>query len=362
MKSRSTSTPPLPRRLSLVAQTVESLTAGIRSGYWKELLPGERELCEHLEVSRRTVVAALAELRRQGWLEVTQRKGRRIMQRPARVSAAAAQRSIAILSATPMQGMSQQTLIVLDALRDRLAKAGHTLDLHIIPACFTAHPARALQTLVASKPASVWLLFGSGEPTQQWFATHGVPCLVLGSCRPGIALPSVDSDHRAACRHAAGLLLRKGHQRIALVLPQGNLGGDVASEEGAREVITAHAGAQLRVLRHDGTAAHLCTVLDAALRSPLPPTACIVARPTHALTVMMHLMHRGRRIPGDVAVIARDHDTYLQSASPPIARYAIDSAILARRVSTAVRQLAETGTLPPRAIRLMPAFVPGGTV
>jgi LacI family transcriptional regulator len=77
---------------------------------------------------------------------------------------------------------------------------------------------------------------------------------------------------------------------------------------------------------------------------------------------MMHLMRCGRRIPEDVAVIARDDDTYLQAASPPLARYAVNSVALARRVALAVRQLAETGALPARAIRLMPAFVPGGSV
>lgn len=362
LKPRPQISPSLPKRLSLVSQTVESICEGIRSGYWKVQLPGERELCEHLEVSRRTISAALSELQRQGWLEVTQRQSRRIKRRRGNATGVGPSRLIAILSAFPMQAMSQQTLIVMDALRERLTKAGCTLELHVIPACFTAHPARALQTLVQTKPAAVWLLFGSGEPTQQWFASQRIPCLVLGSCRPGIALPSVDSDHRAACRHAGGVLLRKGHRRIALVLPQGNLGGDVASEEGVREAVDGRSGAQLRVLRHDGTAEHLCSVLDSALREPQAPTAYVVARPTHVLTVMMHLQRRGRRIPEDVAVIARDHDTYLQATSPPIARYTINSVQLARRVSMAVRQLVETGAFPARAIRLMPAFVPGGSV
>jgi hypothetical protein len=40
----------------------------------------------------------------------------------------------------------------------------------------------------------------------------------------------------------------------------------------------------------------------------------------------------------------------------------VNSVALARRVALAVRQLAATGSLPARAIRLMPAFVPGGSV
>lgn len=354
--------PPLPRRPSLVAQTVESLCDGIRSGYWQEYLPGERELCAHLEVSRRTISAALLELQRKGWLEGAERQRRRIKRQRPGTRAGGPKGQIIVLSASPMQFMAQQTLLVLDTLRDRLAKARCQVELHVIPGCFTAHPERALQKFVATKPAAVWLLFGSTEPTQRWFASRELPCLVLGSCRPGIALPSVDADHRAASRHAGGLLLRKGHRRIALVLPHGGFGGDVASEEGLREAISAHEGAQLRVLRHDGTAATLCSQLDSVLREPQSPTAYVVARPAHVLTVMMHLMRRGRRIPEDVALISRDSDQYLQSAHPPISRYAVNSTQLARRVATALRQLVETGALPPRAIRLMPAYVPGGTV
>jgi DNA-binding LacI/PurR family transcriptional regulator len=242
MPSRPTATPPLPRRHSLVAQTVESLRAGIRSGYWREHLPGERELCEHLEVSRRTIGAALHELERQGWIEVAQRQRRRIARRRASAAPSAARRSIVILSASPVQGMPQQTLVMMDALKERLTKAGYALDFQVSSACFTAHPARALQKLVAEKPASVWLQLGSADPTQQWFAEKGIPCLLLGTGHSESALPSVDSDHRAACRHAGGVLLGRGHLRIAIVLPQGRRGGDMASEEGVRQAIGRHRG------------------------------------------------------------------------------------------------------------------------
>ncbi|OHE79111.1 MAG: hypothetical protein A2107_06660 [Verrucomicrobia bacterium GWF2_62_7] len=198
---------------------------------------------------------------------------------------------------------------------------------------------------------------------QRWFIRQRLPCVVAGSCVPDIALPSVDVDFRATCRHAGGVLLRKGHQRLALVLPQDAYGGDVVSEEGLREALASMQGsAQLRVLRHDGTAAHLCTLLDEALRPPNPPTAFLVARAPHVLTVMMHLMRRGKRIPQDVAVISRDNDPFLESIAPVVARYAINQAQFARRLSMAARQLAETGTLPAHAIRLMPRFLPGETV
>ena len=87
-----------------------------------------------------------------------------------------------------------------------------------------------------------------------------------------------------------------------------------------------------------------------------------MARARHVLTVMMHLMRRGRRIPQDVAVISRDDDAFFQHATPSVSRYAINQPQFARRLAMAARQLAETSTLPARAIRLMPQFIPGETI
>ena len=50
-----------------------------------------------------------------------------------------------------------------------------------------------------------------------------------------MALPSVDIDHRALCRHSAALFLRHGHRQLALFLERGGHGGDVESEQGFRE-------------------------------------------------------------------------------------------------------------------------------
>jgi DNA-binding LacI/PurR family transcriptional regulator len=362
MKAKPPQPPILPQRLSLVAQTKQSLCEGIRAGHWRTHLPGERELCAHLQVGRNTLRAALQELERGGWLDVAQRQRRRIKTKRATHSASAQKRVIAVLSPWSFLALPPRMTFVMETLRDKLTEAGWLVEFHLNTACFSAKPARALDKLVHHNPAVAWLVFGSKEPMQHWFIRHQLPCLVVGSCGPDIALPSVDADFRATCRHAGAVLLRKRHMHIALVLPPGTYGGDVASEGGLRESLNTTPGAHLRVLRHDGTAAHLCALLDDAMCSPNSPTAFVVAHAVHVLTVMTHLMRRGKRIPQDVAVISRDDDPFLQSTSPAVTRYAINPAQFARRVSLAARQLAETGTLPAHAIRPMPKFLPGETV
>ena len=253
-------------------------------------------------------------------------------------------------------------MLIMDALREKLRQAGCEVEIHVNRACFAAQPAGALDTLIRQSPAAAWLIIGSKEPMQRWFIRRLLPCLVLGSCAPEIALPSLDADYHAACRHAGGALWRKGHRSLALVLPRDAYGGDLASEAGLRDSLRGMNGAKLRVLRHDGTAAHLRALLDEAMRAPHPPTAYLVAHAMPVLTIMTHLMRRGRRIPEDVAVIARDDDPCLHATSPAVAHYAINRSRIARRVSLAVRQLAEGGALPAIAVRLMPQFHRGETI
>ncbi|MFA6543296.1 MAG: GntR family transcriptional regulator [Limisphaerales bacterium] len=362
MKNTAPASPALPRRLSLVAQTVQSLREGIQSGHWQKSLPGERDLCERLQISRRTLRAALRELEREGWLAVAHRQRRRIQPGRAGAGPGAPKKVMAVLCANPFLSLPPPMAFMIDTLRERLAKAGCSVEFHVNRACYSEKPARAIEKLLRHNPAGAWIVFGSRRPLQQWFIRSQVPCLVVGSCSPDIALPSIDADYRAACRHAGGLLLRKGHRHIALVLPQNAQGGDLDSEQGLRESLKNTHEANLRVLRHDGSATHLCTLLDAAMGSPSPPTAFLVARARTVLTVMMHLMRRGHRIPQDVAVISRDDDPFLQSTSPALTRYSNNPAQFTRRVSMAARQLVETGILPVQAIRLMPTFLPGETV
>lgn len=332
----------------------------MQAGHWQGHLPGERELCERLQVSRSTLRAALEELQRDGVLEVSQRQRRRIKQ--GGVAAAAGHSHVmAILSERPLLAMTSSVVVMVDELREKLSQTGFTLEIHVSPACFSANPGRALEALTTRSPAAVWILFGSLEPMQNWFIRRRLPCLVAGSCAAGVELPSVDADHRAACRHAGAMLGRKGHRRIALIRPDGDFGGDLESEQG---MVEAFQGSEiaLQIIRHNGSPEHLCSLLEKALRSARPPTACVVARSMHVLTVMMYLMQRGKRIPQDMAVVSRDDEIFLAHAVPVVTRYASSPGQFARRVSQAVRQLAETGALPPRAIRLMPRLVKGETV
>lgn len=353
----------LPKRLSLVAQTVSSLRKGIEEGHWHGSLPGERTLCESLQVSRRTLRSALEELRRSGVLEVSERHRRRIKQKRSKSSESAAPKTIAILLPGSFMSLPSRISFVIDSLRAKLSAAGFMVQFHVNPALYTGSPVKALSQFVVEHPASVWIVLSSKEAMQRWFSRQTkLRCLILGSCTPGIDLPSIDVDFHATCHHAGALLWRKGHRSIAIVLHQGIYGGDIASEDGLRAVLKPMPDAQINVIRHDTTPAHLCHLIDQSLISPRPPTAYIVGGAIHALTLSMHLMRKGKRIPKDITVISRDNDPILEAACPTIARYAVQPAKFASRAALAVRQLAETGTLSAPSIRLIPSFISGESI
>ncbi|MEN9631992.1 MAG: hypothetical protein RL077_396 [Verrucomicrobiota bacterium] len=347
-----------PKRVSLVAQTVHSLRAALAAGYWRETMPGERELCQTLEVSRPTLRAALAELEREGGLKSVARTRRRIVAKATPLHPAS--RIVAVISPAPLRQLAPNMVLVIDALRDHLGRSGWTMQMHVSRSCFTRHPDRALQKLTARAPAAIWLLITSVRPMQEWFLRHSLRCLVAGTCSEGIGLPSVDAAHHATGRHAGALLLRKGHRRITLVRSDENTGGDNESVRGFREAIASAPTTTLEIMSYRSRD-HLIRLLDLALRSNAPCTAYFVLRSVDVLTVITHLLRRNRRIPQDAAVISRDGDEFLDHVSPLVTRYVTDTDRFAQQISRLVRTAAETGTLNPRAIRLMPKFIAGKT-
>ncbi len=351
----------LPQRRSLIAQTATSLREGIRAGHWQTHLPGERKLSAQLQVGRNTLRSALKELERSGWLEVNASRQRRI-KKNAGNKHSNSQQVVGIISPSSQLDMGPRSLLLLDALRSTFAQTGFSMDFHTDRSCYSAMPSRALKKLVGRSPANIWLLFSSKDPTERWFIRQKISCMVIGSSRPDITLPSFDIDHRALCHHASGLLLRKGHRHITLVLPQDAFGGEADSEQGLREAVYGSKNVTINVLSHDETPEHLCSLLDESLAQSNPPTAFLVARAKHSLAVTMHLLRRGLRIPQDVAIVSTDDDPILQSISPALTRYTMNTEQFARRLTLAARQLTESGMLPANAIRLMPKFLPGETV
>jgi DNA-binding LacI/PurR family transcriptional regulator len=344
----------LPRRQTLSEQVARSLRRALAEGAWAGQLPGERGLCALLQVSRPTLRTALQLLVREGVIEC-RRPGRR--SRLLRVSQpAVARRVVALVSPAPVSELPLTAYQGISALRAQLAADGFVTVECVCQARTPAARRARLEDFFRRQRVLAGVLLSVTRDVQAWFAGRAIPALVLGSCHPGIRLPSLDIDYRAVCRHAAGALRRKGHHRLALIVPDSGAAGDLASEQGFLE---GARGAEAVVVRHDGPAARLGPRLEALLAAEHPPTALLVAKPALTLAVMLRLTRLGIRVPAVISVLARDPDPLFGAG---VAHYAFPGEAFARRLSRLMRQLVAGGSLRAGATLLLPRHVAGDTV
>ena len=350
------------QRASLATQLAGILREEIQGGQLGQSLPGELPLCERFKVSRATLRSALAELELEGWIKAGQGRRREILRVRRAGKPPPLEQKVVLLSPVGLSEVVPAALFWMDALRAFLAEAGYGFEVHHSHAAYAAQPGRALTALGETLRPAGWVLYLSTEPMQRWFVEQRLPCLITGSRHPDIALPALDTDYRALCRHAAGLCLARGRRRLALVMAEPESAGDLESERGFLEAAAKTPDADAQVVRHDGSVAGLCLLLDRLLKRPAPPTAYVVSKPGHALTLVSYLMRRGVRLPEEALVVSRDDDPLLAHLVPTMARYAVDQARFARRASRLLLELLRGGPRHGRVGLLMPRFIPGETL
>ena len=360
------SSPPvfnLPERVPLSIQAAQAMRKAIGDNTWKEYLPSERRLCEMFRVSRPTIRAALHLLAKEGLIEIHQGRRNRLLAPPSS-SAPRQSRLIGLVTSEPVSHLSNETFHSISELRAHLAEHGFTTEILVCPPGRARVQQRKINDFVRQYRVFCCVLISVSKELQQWFSDHSVPALVLGSCHPQVKLPSLDIDYFSVCRHAAGIFLGKGHRRLALVVPNSGVAGDLASEAGFSDAIARHRPNEAvgTILRHNGTAASIAAKLDALFDSTRAPTALLIAKPLHVLIVILYLLKRGITVPDTVSLIARDHDNNFSIVSPPIAHYFFEEGMLTRRLTRLMLQMVNQGYLPAEPNLILPKLLPGGTI
>lgn len=355
--------PPMLRRFSsLPSQVFSLLSDEISSGKWNGWMPGERSLAEKLQVSRKTLRKALAQLQREGLIEPVHGHGNRILANRQRVQHdPAADPLVVLLTPDPLEEMRPYTSLWVNHLKTLLGENGIRLHACSGRNYFSQHPARALEKLSRLHAASCWLLANSNKAAQTWFANRKMQCVIAGSCHPGIDLPHVDLDHYALCRHAAGLLLGAGHRRIALLYERSDRAGDLESEAGFVAGVrdSRHADAVALSAGHEKSPEHLCNALGRLLDQEEPPTALLVSNAAGYLTVVSYLALRGLRVPQDISVVSRDDDPFLAFLVPAPARYRCRPSLYAKKLLKLLLPKVRNEEIRSRSVRILPIYTSG---
>lgn len=351
----------IPQRLSLSGQTASAIRKAIVENVWQEFLPSERRLCDMFQVSRPTIRTALQQLAKDGLIEIRQGRRNRLLAASAR-TAAPRSRLVVLVSHQPIAQMTLTAYQGISEMRAHLAEQGFTTEVLVCPAQSATAQRRKIESFLRQNHALCCVLLSLGKELQEWFATRSIPALVLGSCHPAVKLPSLDVDYRSVCRHAAGVLRAKGHRRIALLVPNSDVAGDLASEAGFREGLVPRPGESelaALVVRHNGTLPQLSAKLDLLFASAHPPTALLVAKPIHVFSTVIYLLRHGHKVPGTVSLIARDYDHLFGDS---ISHYRFEGDTFAHRLSRLMLQMVSQGFLPTEPNLIFPRYVSAGTV
>lgn len=346
----------MPQRQTLTRQTVDALREGIVTGVWRGFLPGERELCLLLQVSRPTLRAAIAVIKREGLIAV--RQGRRSAILKKHRVRRAGKAAVALVSTLPLYSMSRNRIFLIDYMGKVLQERGLRLEIVSHPGFGTNRPARAIQHLRDRGDFRAFVLALSSRTVQQWFCDNSLPAIALGSIFPGLPMPSVDTDYHSMGRHAAGLFLGKGHRRIAWIIPEANHAGDLETEESFVESLhrSDDPSVQCQIIRHGNSSRDLLRKINTLISTSGPPSAFFAINAFATATLVTRLLSLGRRIPHDVSVITREYDPLLDWIHPPIAHYISPLRRIASKISRLVVEMATEGPFPLSHTRIIPQF------
>lgn len=350
------------QRAFLVDQVDAALRKGIAEGEWVKWLPAERRLAEELQVGRNSLRLALQRLAADGVIEVIPGRGHRLVAPRARATRAM-RPVIGILAPFSLEELRPRQALWVDEFRGMLGEHGMRMRFLAAPQCFGPKPGPSLRRLVAEERCAVWILLRSTNEAQTWFAREGVPCVIAGTCHQGVALPSVDLDYRAMCRHAATLLLRHGHRRLAFITTSASAAGDMQSEAGFAEGLAAFpAPGRAVTVRVRADRDGVARAVRRLMMVKEPPTAILVNQSYHYLTVFSVLSSLGFRIPRDVSLLCRDEDHFLSYLEPEPTRYVENPRLFARKLVRQTQAVLRHPSGRPAQVRLIPRLGRGASV
>lgn len=312
-------------------------------------LPPIRAWCRTLGVGHGTLEAALRILRREGVVRVIPRGGSRIVRAKALRAHPERPRVIRWLFFGRDYPDLSHSAEVLGRMRQRLLDQDIDLSFE---ACDTVR-LKAVHRR-GPQPKELLVLPSFPRKLQEMFAGFGRNVLLIGPPFPGVELPFISIDVRAAVRDAIRLVAGRGIRGVTLVMREG-------SRQTVREWMEGLEGETGRRIR--GDVAYLPEGLmeqsEAASRlvSRLRAPHALVAVYTISATMLMTALARaGFRTPGEVEVIGVNTTPESVRACPVPVHYPYPLEAFTKAVCRVAARYFEEGGIP-RLRKLIPLRV-----
>jgi DNA-binding LacI/PurR family transcriptional regulator len=201
---------------------------------------------------------------------------------------------------------------VFDGVQSVLTR--HGLDLLVLPRPTKEQALSYLERYVARGVFDGMILAATQrvDPRIDLLEAAGIPFVTLGRSSSGSGYPWIDLDFEGVAAAAVDRLVARGHRRIAITLPFGNINFGPVFEAAYREALERHGIAfdpQLVFVtrRHEEAGYDL---VDDALAVPEPPTAILLIYESVAIGIYRRLAELGLQPGKDLAIIGfRDEPT-----------------------------------------------------
>lgn len=346
------------RPLSTIEQLVAHLRGEIVNGHLSGAMPGVNRLVAELGVGTKTVLAAVEELERQGFLKD---QGPR---RPHRIVLPEGERKkqtlrIAILHHEPLE----MALGYMTELQYLLQQAGH--DAFFTGKCLiemkmdVARVAR----LVRQTEADAWVIQSASKEVLEWFVTAGIPAFALFGRRQDLPIPGVGPDKVETFRVIVRRMAALGHRRMVLLtlkmrrLPVPGTSEQVFLDELAAQGIPP---SPYNLPDWEESPEGIHTILDTLFRVT-PPTMLLLDEAYLFHAVKHYLSQRGIRVPEDVSLICTDPDRTFAWCRPSFSHIMWESNRVIRQVVRWAANVSQ-GKADLRQMVTPAKFVEGGTI
>ncbi len=321
-------------RKTLAQQTADGIRNAIQRGDYKKHLPAERTLSRDLNVSRPTLRSALKLLLGEGIIEredsskaltIKIKRKRKVQKATTHV------RFLEIEDDEHPQDYALNARIRF--LTEHFQERKVDFSIESLSGYYRNSPAKALERLLGRRHADLWILRSCTYAVQRWFWRQNIPCVIMGSSYKGIGYDSIDRDNHAICRHAAGMLIARGHQSLAVIHPSSSRMGDVLSLEGFQEGVQISSNKRVTLATQACTMSRkgICNAVDSLLADPARPDGWFILHPTTYMTVCTYLARLGIVIGKQISLICEHPDPHFEHIVPSAAHYQCDDNELNRQ-------------------------------